>query len=87
MPMKKGTSRENCISINYKELKSAGRTHKVAQAASLNHCNKIYGGIEKKEEIPIYKLLLKLELEDIESMDKTLQKKKKFIKKIISKVK
>jgi len=50
MPLKKGSSRENCISINYKELKASGRSHEVAQAASLNFCDKKWGGIPKKKD-------------------------------------
>lgn len=90
MPLKKGSSRENCISINYKELIRSGREKKVAQAASLNFCNKKWGGIPKKDskkemEILFLKADIDLELEDIKITEGILAKKKKWIQKAVSK--
>jgi len=88
MPLKKGSSRENCISINYKELIKSGREKKVAQAASLNFCGKIYGGIPKKKDkkkersnLIFIKADIDLELEDIKIQEEFLAKTKKLIQK------
>lgn len=86
MPMKKGTSKENCISINYKEMIRSGREKKVAQAAALNHCGKIYGGIPKKKDkkkersnLIFIKADIDLELEDIKTQEAFLAKAKELI--------
>ena len=50
MPLVKGNSLKDCISKNYKIEVKAGKSKKQAQAIALNHCNKIYGGAEKKDE-------------------------------------
>lgn len=85
MPLKKGKSKEDCISINYKELVASGRPHKVAQAASLNFCNSVW---EKNFEFELMKLKLESlkTLADITGIDVELQEeKKKFIQKAIKK--
>ena len=66
MPLKRGKNKANCISINYKELKSAGRTHKVAQAGSLNHCSKIWG--DAKNELEQYSIDILFEKFRIDAM-------------------
>jgi methylthioribose-1-phosphate isomerase len=49
MPLVKGKSKEDCISKAYKDMIAAGHPEKQAQAAALNHCNEVWGGIEKKD--------------------------------------
>jgi len=81
MPLKKGTSKENCISINYKELRASGRTHEVAQAAALNFCGKNWGGIPKKKDKKmedIKKELQKLKVEVEKELELTQKQKEKI---------
>jgi len=50
MPLQKRSSREQCISFNYKEMIRSGRPKEQARGASLNFCGKQWGGIPKKKK-------------------------------------
>ena len=65
MPLKKGSNKQACISSNYKELKTSGREHKVAQAAALNFCSKHWGGISKKEANEVISKILLEEMKEL----------------------
>ncbi len=83
MPLKKGTSKENCISINFKEMISSGNPKKVAQAAALNFCGKKWGGISKKKKNKHEELKYEImfELIDLEIIREELSKQKKIVSK------
>jgi len=91
MPLQKGSSRENCISRNYKEMIASGHDKKQAQAAALNFCNKKWGGIPKKkdtkkeDELLFLKADIDLELDGIKSIEEELAKQKKWIQKAVPK--
>ena len=83
--MQKKGSREECISFNYNEMKAAGHPKEQCKAATLNFCNKQWGGIPKKktknEEI-LDDIIF--ELVDLEMMDNKLAEKKKWIQKAVT---
>lgn len=89
MPLQKGSSRENCISKNYKEMIASGHPKEQAQAAALNFCNKKWGGISKKKDskkelnLIFLKADIDLELEDIKIQETFLAKTKKWIQKAV----
>lgn len=78
-------------------MRATGREHKVAQAAALNHCHRIYGGIpkkkDKKKEEMIFEMIeieilleeINNEIDDIKKLDEILAKEKKWIQKAIKK--
>jgi len=78
MPLKRGTSLKNCISVNYKIEINAGKKPSVAKAASLSHCHKIWGGAAKKKdkknesdfdrEVDVLKDRIQKELDDLWEM-------------------
>ena len=79
MPLVRGSSLKSCISTNYKELIRSGRKKKVAQAAALNHCNKIWGGAPKSKKNELLELELSILFDecDLELMQEEIEKLKK----------
>lgn len=78
MPLKRGSSKENCISSAYKTEIAHGKSKKQARAISLSHCSKFWGGISKKKnEIEELRLSIMFDKFDVEIIKEKLLKVKK----------
>lgn len=83
MPLVKGKNRQDCISTNISEMVAAGHPRDQAVAASIQHCNKIYGGKKmkdaKKEIESIKQKILEERVEILQMLDELYEEKEKFI--------
>ena len=82
MPMKKMSSKQACISYNYKHMIQAGHPKTQSQAGSLNFCSKSWGGVKNKanELLTFLKVDIELEIDSVKAIEEELIKTKKLIR-------
>lgn len=83
MPLDKGSSKEECISTNYKKEIAAGKSNEQARAIALSFCDKKYEVSEEVLELMFLSLDIEIATDGINALKAEIENEKSRIKKLI----